>query len=345
MRSLTVGSLFSGAGCGDLGLEWAGFDHAWFCEVDAYARRILALRWPDKPIYKDIREVDFTQIEPVDLLAGGFPCQDISVAGRGCGIEGARSGLWSEFARAIAEIRPRYALIENSPALVTRGLDVVLSDLAALGYDAQWHCVSAAAFGAPHKRDRIWIVGYASCYGRVQGRENHSGHDRAIPPTDGQHAGEMAYAEGQRERAGLRPDQQASVGRGRPGHGCGADHIPDAAGVGREPRRAEPAGQQRTARTLGHRGPIPHAMCAGCQEFDLAALATTAGQPAGRAPAEWGKAWWATEPGLGRVAYGTSNRVDRLKCIGNGQVPHCTYFWGAIIQAHYRQTISKAVGE
>ncbi|WP_425607908.1 DNA cytosine methyltransferase [Pseudodesulfovibrio pelocollis] len=335
MRSLTVGSLFSGAGCGDLGLEWAGFDHAWFCEVDDYARKILTLRWPGKPVYRDIREVDFTQVEPVDLLAGGFPCQDISVAGRGCGIEGARSGLWSEFARAIAEIRPQYALIENSPALVGRGLDVVLSDLAALGYDAQWHCVQAAALGAPHKRDRIWIVGYASCYGRVQGRENHSGHDGAIPPADGQHTGEMAHANGERksQSQGVQSEEW-----GRIGDGCGEAHIPDATGIGREPRRAEPAGQQRTARPFGHCSPIPHAMCAGCQELDLAALAARAGQRTGRAPAEWGEAWWAAEPELGRVAHGTPHRVDRLKCIGNGQVPHCTYLHGIMIREHARAT-------
>ena len=129
--SPTVGSLFSGAGLGDLGLEWAGFDHKWFCECDDYARKVLKLRYPDKPVYGDIREVNFKRVEPVDILAGGFPCQDISLAGKGEGITGEKSGLWKEFARAIGEIRPRYALIENSPALVTRGLELVLSDLSA----------------------------------------------------------------------------------------------------------------------------------------------------------------------------------------------------------------------
>lgn len=336
---MKVGSLFSGAGCGDLGLEWAGLDHAWFCEVDPYARKILALRWPGKPIYEDIREVDFTQVEPVDMLAGGFPCQDISVAGKGAGLEGARSGLWTEYARAIAEIRPRYALIENSPALVTRGLDVVLSDLASLGYDAEWHCVPASALGAPHKRDRIWIVANARggrC-GEPEGRQVEQPRGtEAISASP-----HVADAEGQPERARLRPDEQAEVGRGRSGDSGGADDIPDAAGHGRKSRRAESEGQQRAARIVGHCGEVPNTVRPGREELDIAALAARAGQRSGGAPAGWGTAWWATEPGLGRVAHGVANRVDRLKCIGNGQVPHCTYLFGRLILDHARSTSSK----
>jgi DNA (cytosine-5)-methyltransferase 1 len=150
--------------------------------------------------------------------------------------------------------------------------------------------------------------------------------------------GALAHANGERksQSQGVQSEEW-----GRIGNGCVEAHIPDATGIGREPRRAEPAGQQRTARTLGHRGTIPHASCAGCQELDLATLATREGQRTGRAPAEWGEAWWADEPGLGRVAHGTPHRVDRLRCIGNGQVPHCTYFIGRLIQEHHRTTFSK----
>ena len=104
----------------------------------------------------------------VDIICGGFPCQDISVAGKGAGIEGSRSGLWSEYARIISEVRPRYVIVENVAALLGRGLERVLGDLAALGFDAEWHCIPASAVGAPHRRDRVWIVAYA-------GSEQHKG--------------------------------------------------------------------------------------------------------------------------------------------------------------------------
>jgi DNA (cytosine-5)-methyltransferase 1 len=98
----------------------------------------------------------------VDVLCGGFPCQDLSYAGKGAGIDGERSGLWSEYARLIRELRPRYVVVENVPALLGRGLGRVLGDLAACGYDAEWDCLPASAFGAPHRRDRVWVVAYAT---------------------------------------------------------------------------------------------------------------------------------------------------------------------------------------
>lgn len=172
MLKIRCGSLFSGCGLGDLGVEWAGFEHRWFCEVDNYARQVLAKRWPGREIYGDIQDVDFTKVERVDLLTGGFPCQDISTAGKGAGINGERSGLWKYFARAIDVLRPGFVLVENSPRLTGRGLSRVLSDLSEIGYDAEWRCLSAAALGAPHKRDRIWIVGYPGSIGRNQGGES-----------------------------------------------------------------------------------------------------------------------------------------------------------------------------
>jgi DNA (cytosine-5)-methyltransferase 1 len=100
--------------------------------------------------------------QAVDLICGGFPCQDISVAGRGAGIEGARSGLWGEYARIIGEVRPRYVIVENVAALLGRGIERVLGDLATLGFDAEWHCIPASSVGAPHRRDRVWIVAFAA---------------------------------------------------------------------------------------------------------------------------------------------------------------------------------------
>ena len=113
-------------------------------------------------------------VPQIDVLCGGFPCQDLSVAGKGAGIDGARSGLWSEYARLIGELRPRYVIVENVPALLGRGLGRVLGDLSALGYDAEWDCLPASAFGAPHRRDRIWIVAYPGS----EGLEGHRSAER-----------------------------------------------------------------------------------------------------------------------------------------------------------------------
>jgi DNA (cytosine-5)-methyltransferase 1 len=159
--SLTFGSLFAGIGGMDLGLERAGMTCRWHVEIDPYCRRVLAKHWPDVPRLEDVREVGAHNLGPVDLIAGGFPCQDISNAGKRAGIDGERSGLWSEYARIIRELRPRYVLVENVSALLARGVGRVLGDLAACGYDAEWDCIPAAAVGAPHRRDRLFLVAYA----------------------------------------------------------------------------------------------------------------------------------------------------------------------------------------
>jgi DNA (cytosine-5)-methyltransferase 1 len=133
-----------------------------FCEQDAFCRKVLAKHWPDIPIYQDVCTLTGEQVRrdvgDIELICGGFPCQDISYAGKGAGIEGERSGLWTEYARLIGELRPRYALVENVSALLTRGLGTVLGDLAALGYDAEWDSIPAAAVGSRQLRDRLWIV-------------------------------------------------------------------------------------------------------------------------------------------------------------------------------------------
>jgi len=157
---LYVGSLFSGAGLGDIAAEAIGLSHAWFCECDPFARAILARRWPCIPIFQDVRDIHGYNVKPVDIIIGGFPCQDISVAGAGAGLAGKRSGLWFEYARIIRELRPRYAVVENVKALLGRGLDRVLGDLAEIGYDAEWDVFPAAAFGAPHLRERLILVAY-----------------------------------------------------------------------------------------------------------------------------------------------------------------------------------------
>jgi DNA (cytosine-5)-methyltransferase 1 len=161
---MKVLDLFSGIGGFSLGLERAGMQTVAFCEIDPFCRKVLAKHWPKVPCYDDIRTLTAELLAAdgiaVDVICGGFPCQDISHAGKGAGIGGERSGLWKEYARLIGELRPSFVIVENVAALLGRGLDVVLGDLASLWYDAGWHCIPACAVGAPHRRDRIWIVAY-----------------------------------------------------------------------------------------------------------------------------------------------------------------------------------------
>ena len=171
---MTHGSLFSGIGGFDLGAERAGFQNLWACEIDEFKQAILRKHFPDTQIYSDIKTINPPY---VDVISGGFPCQDISSMQMkfknnrygNYGIKGERSGLWSEYARVIRHVRPKYVIIENSPMLPVRGLEVVLCDLAAAGYDAEWQTLSAKAFGFPHLRKRCFVVAYS-----MQGRRNRN---------------------------------------------------------------------------------------------------------------------------------------------------------------------------
>jgi len=160
---MRIGSLFSGIGGLELGLERAipGAHTVFQVEQNPYARAVLAKHWPKAQRYEDVRQVGAHNLPPVDMCIGGFPCQDLSVAGKRAGINGERSGLWSEYARIIGELRPRYVVVENVSALLSGGMGRVLGDLAACGYDAIWDCIPAAAVGAPHRRDRLFIVAYS----------------------------------------------------------------------------------------------------------------------------------------------------------------------------------------
>jgi DNA (cytosine-5)-methyltransferase 1 len=162
MSAFTVGSLFAGIGGIDIGFERAGFIAKWQVEIDPYCRKVLAKNFPHAERFEDVRNCGVANLSAVDVIVGGFPCQDISNAGKRAGITGERSGLWSEYARIIRELRPRFVFVENVAALLVRGMDVVLGDLAALGYDAEWRIVSAYDLGAPHLRERVWIVAHSS---------------------------------------------------------------------------------------------------------------------------------------------------------------------------------------
>ena len=158
--------LFSGIGGFSLAAQWVWGDDleiVSFCEIDLFCQQVLKKNWPMVRCHDNIKNFDGSRYEEIDIITGGFPCQDISTAGSCNGIDGERSGLWSEMFRVVGEVRPRYALIENSPNLVNLGLERILSDLASIGYDAEWGCISACSVGAYHRRKRIWIVAYPEC--------------------------------------------------------------------------------------------------------------------------------------------------------------------------------------
>jgi DNA (cytosine-5)-methyltransferase 1 len=157
--------LFSGIGAFSLGLERSGgFKTVAFCEIEPFPRRVLRKHWPDTPIYEDVRELTAVRLAAdgiaVDAICGGFPCQDVSIAGRGSGIDGERTGLWRHAMRLISELRPRVVILENVSKLRSRGLETLLGALSEIRYDAEWHCIPAAHVGAPHRRDRLWIIAH-----------------------------------------------------------------------------------------------------------------------------------------------------------------------------------------
>ena len=190
--SLRELALFAGAGGGILGGKLLGWRTVCAVENEPYARDVLMARQNDGcleafPIWDDVGTFDGRPWRGiVDVVSGGFPCQDISAAGKGAGIEGERSGLWSEFARIICEVQPSFVFVENSPMLTSRGLGTVLGDLAAMGFDAEWGVLGAHHAGAPHKRDRIWIVAEsrrarAGCHDRATGNPNGRASGKHVP--------------------------------------------------------------------------------------------------------------------------------------------------------------------
>lgn len=227
--TLTVGSLFSGVGGLDLGLERAGMRVAWQVEIDDYATRVLARHWPDVPRFRDVRECGRHNLAPVDLVAGGFPCQPHSLAGKR-GASGDDRDLWGEFARILRELKPRWVVAENVPGLLSseagRFFGRVLRDLAASGYDAEWDCLPAAAFGAPHLRDRVFLVAHARGKQLSQQSQPQS-EGSAAADTGG--AGVLRPVANGHSRGGtrsaLKPQVQAAVFVRPDLVGCGGSHF------------------------------------------------------------------------------------------------------------------------
>jgi len=299
---LTVGSLFSGIGGLDLGLERAGIVVRWQVEIDEWCRRVLAKHWPDVERFADVRECGKHNLAPVDLICGGFPCQDISFAGKGAGIDGERSGLWCEFARIVRELRPRYVLVENVSALLVRGMGRVLGDLAACGYDAEWDCIPAAAVGAPHRRDRVFVVansqrdGFSKYPGWQSCRTNEKGRVPESEPSCASLANATGRGCGTRRARGT-----STYGERR--EGATRNAIDDDG-----PR--QPGIQGQRSPTGAYRSTFLGADQSGFAEFV-----------------------WRPEPDVGRVADGVPSRVDRLRGLGNAVVPQVAEWIGRRIVA------------
>ena len=317
MTKLRVLDLFSGIGGFSLGLERAGgFETVAFCEIEPYCRKVLAKHWPHVPCYDDVRTLTADTLArdgiAVDIICGGFPCQDLSAAGNQAGMDGTRSGLWSEIARLMGEIRPRFAIVENVTALLSgpserpgQWFGRVLGDLAALGYDAEWHCIPASSVGAYHRRDRVWIVAYSGEIRCDSGRTRESlqgarleGEAFAFQP--------MANAESIESGAGL---CEAETQQDGAKSANGGDALPDASAFGCE-RTATDAKLARHIRSA-------------VSDLDVGIW--------NREPEQTARV---VESGLGGMANGVPFRVDRIASLGNAVVPQIPELIGkAIMQA------------
>ena len=284
VREMNELALFAGAGGGILGGHLLGWRTVCAVEWEPYPASVLCARQndgllPTFPIWDDVQTFDGKPWRGiVDVVSGGFPCQDISAAGKGAGIDGERSGMWGEMARIIREVRPRYVFVENSPMLTSRGLGRVLGDLAAMGFDARWGVLGAADVGANHQRDRIWIVGKMAYASGIEGRRM----ERRRASFDGcKKCGNLRGISAFDSR--LKQEEKRKVlayptSIGQQGQGQHEQPIYPAQGSDRQANYAESIGRPD---------------------------------------------FWSTEPNVGRVANGVAARVDRLKAIGNGQVPLC----------------------
>ena len=301
---LTFGSLFAGIGGFDLGFERAGFECRWQVEIENYATKILEKHWPKVHRQRDIRECNASNLERVDCIIGGFPCQDISCAGRGAGLDGERSGLFFEAIRLVRELQPRAIVLENVAALLTRGLDRVLGTLAEIGYDAEWHCVPAAAVGAPHIRDRVFVIGIQNMAQHPYGINERSIRAGSEFQSDATASGNSCWQDpSQVADARCKLRQPWGVSRSR---GEAAPH-----------RIAEANHNQRCGEDVANSNEFIaiEKRLQRSREFMWASCDQAA--DSGRRPI----GHWAVEPAVGRVANGVPARVDRLRCLGNAIVP------------------------
>jgi DNA (cytosine-5)-methyltransferase 1 len=286
---------FSGIGGFSLAARWlGGIETVQFVERDPYCQQVLAKHWPTVPIHDDICTF---QPEPgsADIICGGFPCQDISQAGKGAGLAGSRSGLFYELLRVVRLVGPRYIVLENVAAITHRGMDTVLGALAEAGYDAEWACIPAAAVGACHQRDRWWCVAYATGTGARK---------------------DEPRIRGQRDRKDLLGDGHTDAEVSKPT--AHPTHMLSHGGAGRQ--QGQPGGQALPKSGDGDRAATPDPMR---QRLEGPDELGSSGAPWPSAIARLSPDWrsYLSEPVLCRGDDGLSGRVDRLKALGNAVVP------------------------
>ena len=291
---MKVGSLFSGIGGLELGLERAGMEVRWQVEWDDWCTKILEKHWPDVPKYKDIHNVNPEELEPVDLICGGFPCQPVSYAGARKAQDDDR-WLWPQFARIVRVVRPRYVLVENVPGLLSAGFGDVAADLAALGYDFEWESIPAAAVGAPHLRYRVFIVAYPNEERRSQRR----------------------VSKGERQQGLFDPAGGSRLGTDTRGEGYPMADT-DCSG----PNEGRPESGRRYV--FGSSGTTADTTSKGLER-------TNGDKPSLTEPTR--SSHWAVEPDVGRVANGIPRRVDRLRGLGNAVVPQVAQWVGEQIMS------------
>ena len=318
-------ALFAGSGGGILGGHLLGWRTVAAVEIEDYPRRVLLQRQADGllprfPIWDDICTFDGKPWRgKVDVISGGFPCQDISAAGKGDGLDGERSGLWTQMARVVSEVRPPFVFVENSPMLTTRGGTRVIADLTQMGYDTKWTVMGAADIGAPHKRDRMWIVARQrellsypqydrNGWGKQQ-QESPTQKDGVLanPSSFGSEAG-FADTQGWQER-NTNQSQHSGVNLANP---CELRHKHE---------NNEIQTRWNSVKFSGANLANPPNKGDVWREWELGF--TQQEYNSGGSPIDGGREWWSVEPSVGRVAHGVAHRVDRLKAIGNGQVPAC----------------------
>jgi DNA (cytosine-5)-methyltransferase 1 len=315
----TFGSLFSGIGGIDLGFERAGMTCKWQVEINDFCQKVLAKHWPDVRRYRDVREVGKHNLEPVDLIAGGFPCQPHSVAGKRRGKDDDRN-LWPEYLRIIREIKPTWVVGENVPGIITTMLDDVLSDLECAGYAPTVFNIPACAFGANHIRYRIFIVAYAIGNGYLYRKFEKQSTKR----------GQQAFAESLGSCEPLADANETGLQAERPKQ--------QAAGFAREDTQIPYATSQRCKPRTIERGTLSEEF--GRAEFDLGnqpqnrrdgrpTESDLGGMVDGLSAGLDGN--WRIEPDIPRVAKGIKNRVDRLKSLGNAVVPQVAEYIGRCI--------------
>jgi DNA (cytosine-5)-methyltransferase 1 len=349
---MKFGSLFPGIGGFDLGLERAGMSCQWQVEIEDYPIKILERHWPEVHRERDIKDCSGENLEPVDLICGGFPCQDISVAGAGAGLAGERSGLWYEMHRIIGDIKPRWVVVENVAALLSRGMDVVLRDLSTIGYDCEWHVIPASAVGAPHRRERVWIIARLRFGVSKEADAQRTNANGKRSYRKKKHVKGKAELRNEQDcesgpvgkdvpnahivNEAMRRDSQvdAAAMAGRDGNarggqrdsrtGCteitvqGSCDVPNAHGIRRNGGR-----DNRKKRHIqrDEKRNSPASLSDGEQsQLNSGEVCTVFPNAIGVCLRAYGKQWEA-EPSVGRVAHGIPRRVDRLKGLGNAVVP------------------------